>query len=202
MNTFTETYLTRLSELLETLPVDSIERAVDIVFEAYEHDRQVFVMGNGGSAAASSHFVCDLAKGTCVPGARRLRALCLTDNVPLLTAWANDTHYTNIFGEILRNLVTDGDLLVGCTASGRSPNILNAMRVAREAGAHTMALVGYDGGAVRDLVDHCVIIPSENITQIEDVQMLLFHLIASAVRQRIACSVGYDESTDNRDCDT
>jgi D-sedoheptulose 7-phosphate isomerase len=185
MTTFTEGYLERVTMLLEILPVADIERVIEMLFDSYTRAARVFVMGNGGSAAAASHFVCDLAKGAIVEGKPRVKALCLTDNVPLITAWANDTHYTNIFGEILRNHCEPGDLLIGCTASGQSPNIINAMRVANELGANTVALVGYDGGSVRGIVDHAVVIASDSITQIEDVQMLLFHLLASALRARI-----------------
>jgi D-sedoheptulose 7-phosphate isomerase len=185
MATFTESYLGRASELLSRLPVAEIESVVDTLYTAYANGQRVFVMGNGGSAAAASHFVCDLAKGAIVEGRARVKAMCLTDNVPLLTAWANDTHYTNIFGEVLRNFCEPGDLLIGCTASGMSPNIINAMKVAAEMGASTVALVGYTGGVVKDVVDQAVVIPSDNITQIEDAQMLLFHLLASALRMRI-----------------
>jgi D-sedoheptulose 7-phosphate isomerase len=193
MTSFTETYLARVTSLVEILPVADIERVIDMLWDAYERAGRVFVMGNGGSAAAASHFVCDLAKGAIVEGMPRVKALCLTDNVPLITAWANDTLYTNIFGEILRNHCEPGDLLIGCTASGMSPNIINAMRVANELGAGTVALVGYDGGDVKGVVEHSVVIPSDNITQIEDVQMLLFHLLASALRARI---VGASEGGD------
>ena len=186
MTTFTETYLEGLTSLLATLPVADVERVTEMLYDTYLRGGRVFVMGNGGSAAAASHFVCDLAKGAIVEGKPRVKALCLTDNVPLITAWANDTKYTNIFGEILRNHCETGDLLIGCTASGMSPNIINAMRVAHELGAQTAALVGYDGGEVKGIVDHAVVINSDNITQIEDVQMLLFHLVASALR---ACIV-------------
>jgi DNA-binding MurR/RpiR family transcriptional regulator len=92
------------------------------------------------------------------------------------------------FGEMLKNYCEPGDLLIGCTASGMSPNIINAMKVAREMSARTVALVGYEGGAVND-VDQAVIIPSDSITQIEDLQMLLFHLLASALRDRILASL-------------
>jgi D-sedoheptulose 7-phosphate isomerase len=185
MTTFTELYLERVTSLVETLPVSDIERAIEMLYDTYQRGGRVFVMGNGGSAAAASHFVCDLAKGAIVEGKPRVKALCLTDNVPLITAWANDTKYTNVFGEILRNHCEPGDLLIGCTASGMSPNIINAMRVAKELSADTVALVGYDGGAVRGIVDHAVVIASDSITQIEDVQMLLFHLLASALQARI-----------------
>jgi D-sedoheptulose 7-phosphate isomerase len=185
MSAFTDEYLAKVSIVLAGLPIAAIDEVIDRLFATYERGNQVFVMGNGGSAAAASHFVCDLAKGAIVEGKPRVKAFCLTDNVPLITAWANDTHYTNIFGEILRNYCQPGDLLIGCTASGMSPNIINAMRVANDLGADTIALVGYDGGEVKGVAGHSVIIASDNITQIEDVQMLLFHLLASALRARI-----------------
>ena len=185
MKDYIRSYLGAVTAVLDAVPVAVTEAIVNVLFDAYCQGREIFVMGNGGSAASASHFVCDLAKGTITEGVPRVRATCLTDNVPLLTAWANDTHYTNIFGEILRNHAVPGDVLVGCTASGQSPNIINAMRTARGLGAKTIALVGYDGGKVRDECDIALIIPSDNITQIEDVQTLMFHLIACTLKGKM-----------------
>lgn len=185
MKDYIRSYLGAVTAVLDAVPVAVTEAIVNVLFDAYCQGREIFVMGNGGSAASASHFVCDLAKGTITEGVPRVRATCLTDNVPLLTAWANDTNYTNIFGEILRNHAVPGDVLVGCTASGQSPNIINAMRTARGLGAKTIALVGYDGGKVRDECDIALIIPSDNITQIEDVQTLMFHLIACALKGKM-----------------
>jgi D-sedoheptulose 7-phosphate isomerase len=182
---FIRTYLETVATVLDAIPVDTTAVIVDVLFDAYSQGREIFAMGNGGSAASASHFVCDLAKGTITEGVPRVRATCLSDNVPLLTAWANDTNYTDTFGEILRNHAVLGDVVVGCTASGQSPNIINAMKTARDLGAKTIVLVGYDGGKVRDECDIALVIPSNDITQIEDVQTLLFHLIACALKEKM-----------------
>lgn len=186
MNNLVRKYLGDVEALVARIAVEPVALAIEALHEAYLADRQIFVMGNGGSAASASHFACDLAKWTIMPGRRRVRAFSLTDNVPLLTAWANDTNYTNVFGEMLENYMDKGDVLVGCTASGMSPNIINALQVAKDIGATTIALVGCNGGAVKDIAEVCLHIPSHNTTQIEDVQMLLFHLMASCLREKVA----------------
>lgn len=190
MDGFITDYLKSIEKLVTKLSVETIEKIIDTLYTAYEEDKQIFVMGNGGSAASSSHFVCDLAKSTIMPGRKRIKAICLTDNVSLITAWANDTNYTNIFGEILANYAQPGDVLIGCTASGMSPNIINAMLIAHEMGVKTIAIVGFNGGTVKQVAQICLNVPSENITQVEDVQMLLFHLFASSLKERILREAG------------
>src|SRR5437588_10211177 len=130
------------------LPYTNIERIADVLYEAYREDRRVFLFGNGGSAALASHLACDLGKGTCLAGARerRFRVLALTDNIPLITAWANDTSYEQIFAEQLCNFIQPGDVAFGISGSGSSPNVLLALQVARELGATTIGLTGFKGG--------------------------------------------------------
>ena len=103
-------------------------------------------MGNGGSAATASHFALDLAKNTIIPGAPRVKAISLTDHVPLITAWSNDTAYEHIFAEQLANMMEQGDAVIGISASGNSLNIINALNVAKESHAATIALLGAKGG--------------------------------------------------------
>ena len=178
MDSLIDGYLHDIEELMRRLPVDEIRRLVDLLYDAYQGDRQIFSMGNGGGAATTSHFTCDLSKGTIVEGRPRVRAISLSDNAPLMTAWANDTDYTNIFGEQLANLARPDDVLIGLTANGLSPNINNAMLLANERGLETVALVGHDGGTVKQVAKHCLIIPSDDNNHIEDVQMLLLHMAA------------------------
>ncbi|MCK7475550.1 MAG: SIS domain-containing protein [Rhodopseudomonas palustris] len=136
------TYLDQVSSLVASDPPDGIERITGIILGAYRSGNRVFVFGNGGGSATSAHFVCDLAKGTAMPGKPRLKAISLAENMPLITAWANDTDYTNTFGEQLLNLVEPGDVVIGLSGSGMSPNVINAFRVANEAGATSVLLSG------------------------------------------------------------
>jgi len=178
-------YLQAIEKLMGKLSVPTIKQTIEILYDAYENDKQVFIMGNGGGAASSSHFACDLAKGTIAKGKKRFRVISLTDNVPLLTAWANDTNYTNVFGEQLYNLMNTGDVLIGLSASGMSPNIINAFLLANDLGATTIGIVGFKGGTVKQVVTTCLVVPTDNIQQIEDVQTLLLHLISSTLAEKI-----------------
>ncbi len=146
---------------------------------------EIFILGNGGSAATASHMANDLNKGASVPGQPRFKAIALTDNVPLMTAWGNDTSYENIFVEQMMNFLELGDVVIAISASGNSPNVLRALRVARQYGAITIGFTGRDGGQLRRLVDHGVFIPSDHIGQQEDGHMILDHVITSALRQLV-----------------
>src|ERR687883_249011 len=141
-----ERYWHDLGQVACTMPVDLLESAAEVLLACHRRGGTVFVLGNGGSAATASHFVCDLAKGTRTDGLPAFRVVSVTDNVPLITAWANDTSYDRVFAEQLSALVRPGDVLVALSASGNSPNVLAATRVARQLGAATIALTGQSGG--------------------------------------------------------
>lgn len=178
-----EEYFDGIRRALEALPREALLQIIAQIEAAARDGRMIFICGNGGSAATASHFACDLAKGTRRPGAPMVRTVALTDNVPLLTAWANDTDYRWVFAEQLRPLVRPGDLLIAISGSGNSPNVLEAVRVAREAGAFTIGLTGFQGGKLRDLVDLCLIVPSNCMEQIEDLHLILHHTIATVLRR-------------------
>jgi D-sedoheptulose 7-phosphate isomerase len=177
-------YLNELIETLNDLPMDDIERAVDVLQYARLNDKQVFILGNGGSAATASHFACDLGKGTVVPDRPRFRVMALTDNMPLFSALANDYGYERVFAEQLANLVRAGDVVIGISGSGNSVNVLNAIQLARDVGAKTIGLTGFDGGKLKDMVDVCVLVPSHCMEKVEDTHLVLEHLITTAVRER------------------
>ncbi len=181
-NDIIETYISQVRATLKELPVETIGRIVELLQEARTRRKWVFLLGNGGSAATASHFACDLAKGAITPGKPRLRAIALTDNVPLLSAWANDTSYDNIFAQQLENLIEPGDIVIAISGSGNSANVLNAVRLARSAGATTIGLTGFDGGKLKDLADICLIVPNHCMEQVEDVHMLLEHIITTCLR--------------------
>jgi D-sedoheptulose 7-phosphate isomerase len=178
-----DAYLRAVSDLLAAIPRDAVRRMADAIWEAYRQGRMIFAFGNGGSSACASHLIEDVAKGIDYgPGTARYKALALTDSVPLITAWANDSSYDDVFAEQLRNFVQPEDVALGISASGNSRNVLKALELANEVGAVTLGLTGYDGGRLKDLVKEAVIVPSDNMQQIEDVHLVLCHLIYVCLR--------------------
>ncbi|MBI4524196.1 MAG: SIS domain-containing protein [Deltaproteobacteria bacterium] len=173
-----ESYLSSLRQAILAVPTTKIREIIDLILSARKADKQMFLFGNGGSAATASHFACDLAKGTIVPGKRRFRVISLCDQIPVMTAWANDADYSEIFVEQLRNIMNAGDLVIGITSSGNSPNVVKALKYAKVFRAQTVALTGFQGGKVKEIVDHCLIVPSSTVQIIEDVHLALGHAIS------------------------
>lgn len=180
-----ECYCHELAAVTAAMPFDTLAHAADTLLECHRRGGTIFTLGNGGSAATASHFACDLAKGVRVEGVPAFRVFPLTDNVPLLTAWGNDTSFEQIFAQQLTALVRPGDVVVAISASGNSPNVLAAVRVARAAGALTIALSGRDGGRLGPLADLTVHVPAETIEQIEDAHSIITHSLCVALRRRL-----------------
>lgn len=179
------TYLKQVAEsLLQTPPepLDAIEQAL---WETYERDGTIIVCGNGGSAASASHFACDLLKWTIAEDRRRLRALALTDNIPVMTAWSNDTSYERLFVEQLMSLFRPGDTLVAISGSGNSPNVLRAVEWANQQGATTIGMSGYHGGKLASLARIALVAPNHFMPQIEDVHMAICHGLAVRLGERV-----------------
>jgi D-sedoheptulose 7-phosphate isomerase len=179
-------YFERLTQTIQTLPLESIDLVADVLLKAYYDGQMIYLFGNGGSAALASHFACDLGKGTANGASRRFRVLALTDNVPLMTAWANDADYSDIFGEQLANLVKPGDVAFAISGSGNSQNVLRGLRVAKQAGAATVGLTGFHGGQLKNFCDACVIVPSDNMQIIEDLHLCVAHALFTTIRRRIS----------------
>jgi D-sedoheptulose 7-phosphate isomerase len=182
-------YIRDVREVLEQLPMDDIRAVMAALHHARLNDKQVFIMGNGGSAATASHFACDLGKGTRLPGAPHFRVIALTDNIPLMLAYANDVGYEYIFAEQIASLGLPGDIVIGISGSGNSPNVLRAVEAARLRGATTVGFTGFDGGKLKGLVDMCVVVPSRCMEQVEDVHLMLEHLICTGLRQMLPIDV-------------
>jgi len=176
-------YFSELEQMMQAISLSDLQAVLSILEEAYHNGHRIFVMGNGGSAATASHFALDLAKNTIMPGAPRLKAISLTDHVPLITAWSNDTHYEHIFAEQLANLIEPGDVVIGISASGNSPNVINAVKLARQSRAATIGLLGATGGKLKNIVDAAVLAPGQNIEQEEDAHMILAHVITRHMRE-------------------
>ena len=181
-------YWRELGDTMQAMPFRQLERAANILLDAYRRDATIFIAGNGGSATTASHFACDLAKGARVEGMVGFRVIGLTDNVPLMTAWANDTSYDRIFAEQLAPHVRPGDIFVAISASGASPNILAAAVVARGAGATVIGLTGQSGGKLSRLSHLAIRVPAdaaEQIEQVEDAHLVIAHSLCVTLRARL-----------------
>src|SRR3990170_6178715 len=153
--------------------MDLIEQAIILLHEARLTNRRVFIMGNGGSASTASHFVCDLGKNTRQKGWPNFRVMGLSDNMALLSAYANDDGYENVFAQQLVNFVQPGDIVIGISTSGNSMNVINAIQLANKVGATTIGFIGFDGGRLSSLVDIHLHVPNNCIEQVEDIHLML-----------------------------
>lgn len=189
MKEFVSDYFSDLKKIIDDIPLDDIEEITDVIYNAYVHERKIFIFGNGGSASTASHFACDLGKGTLSRvydlNEKRFQVVSLTDNAATISAYANDLSYDDVFVQQLRNLVRKGDVVIAITGSGNSKNVVKAVRYARECGAVTVGLLGFDGGKVKKYLDRYVVVPSDHYGRIEDVHMILEHTITDYLRKRI-----------------
>jgi len=178
-------YFRELGRVLARVDSALVDQIANAVWQTYRQARTVYLFGNGSGAALASQFACDLAKGMIVGDHRRLRVVALTDNASLLTAWANDSHYDEIFAEQLRNLVEADDLVLGISASGNARNVMRGLEVAREAGARIIGFTSYKGVLLRDRCDLCLVVPSDNMQHVEDVHVSAAHAISNLLSQRM-----------------
>jgi len=160
-----------------------LARIYTILSDAYREDRQVFLMGNGGSAALASHFAVDMGKGTTHEGRPRFRVFSLVDNTPVMTAYANDFSYADVFSEQILSLVQPGDVVFAISGSGNSPNVLKGLAAAKERGATTVVFTGFEGGKAAPMADVAVVVPSDDMQHIEDCHLMLMHLYMQALRE-------------------
>lgn len=178
---YIQQYLDQISDILQRLPQDEIAQVIKILRQKRVDRKQIFIIGNGGSAATASHFANDLLKATVAENKPRLKAIALTDNIPVMSAYANDCGYETIFAEQLDALAGPDDLLIAFSGSGRSPNVLKALDLASQRGLTTVGFTGRDGGEMLARCDLCLIVPCQQMVQIEDVHVVLTHLISSAI---------------------
>lgn len=177
-------YIHVLQQTLDILPKGLIAQVIDILQHARISGKQVFIMGNGGSASTASHFVCDLAKNTRTEGIPHYRVIGLTDNMAIFSAYANDEGYENVFAQQLANLIKPEDVVIGISASGNSPNVLNAMVEAKKYNATTIAFTGFDGGRLGQMVKFNIHVNSNIIEHVEDIHLILEHMIVKAIKEQ------------------
>ncbi|MHB8147900.1 MAG: D-sedoheptulose-7-phosphate isomerase [Vulcanimicrobiaceae bacterium] len=188
----TERYLTEVETAIHAISRDDVRAVVEALFGAWERGRTIFILGNGGSAATASHMMNDLSKFTRVEGRMRVRAIALTDNVPLMTAYGNDQTFDDVFVEQLRTLMGPGDIVIAISGSGNSPNVIKAIDYAIENGARVVGLCGSPGGKLAERAHLRVIVPAVHIGQQEDGHLILNHAIAMSMRERIGRTAAGD----------
>jgi D-sedoheptulose 7-phosphate isomerase len=186
---FVNSYIDELKVTLDQLSEEVIEEVLDILHDARLDNRQVFILGNGGSASTASHFVCDLGKNTRVQGTPNFRVMGLTDNMALFSALANDEGYENVFAQQLGNYLQPDDVVIGISTSGNSPNVVNAIQFANSFGAKTIGFTGFTSGKLGSMVEIDVHVPSHSIEHVEDIHLVLEHLITKALREKATAMV-------------
>jgi D-sedoheptulose 7-phosphate isomerase len=174
---FPQRYKTQVLEAIETIELEKVGQAIELFVEARAAGRRIFVCGNGGSAATASHFACDVVKGASYGRPSRFRIMALTDQVPTLTAYANDLSYDAVFVEQLKNFAEPGDLFMAISGSGNSPNVLRAIEHANSIGCRTIALTGRDGGKLGPLAGLHIQVRAPHMGRIEDAHMIVCHMI-------------------------
>jgi D-sedoheptulose 7-phosphate isomerase len=181
-----EDYLGKLQHALNELPRDEIVKLADMLMRAYGTGKQVFTVGNGGSASTASHMAADLAKNTIGRNMRRFRIMSLNENASIVTALANDLGYENIFSEQLTNLIKAGDVLIVVSASGNSPNVIKAIHYARERSAQVVGLLGFGGGEAARLADVAIVVDSYEYGVVEDVHLVINHILVEHFKTALA----------------
>lgn len=179
-----EKYIEKLRSTMDRISRDELNNFLNLLVDALESGRRIYIMGNGGSAATASHFVADFNKGLSYGKKRRFRFICLNDNIATLMAYANDVSYDDVFVEQLKNFLEPGDLVIGISGSGNSKNVLKAVEYANSLGALTLGISGYDGGVLKKTARFGVHIPVMDMQVTEDLHMVLDHM-AYAVLGRI-----------------
>jgi len=184
-------YLDEVAKTLEKMEKDfpfKVNEIVAALLRARDTGRRVYICGNGGSASTASHMASDLNKGANRVDAPRFKAVALTDNIPAMLAWANDSSYDDIFVEQLKNHLEPGDVVVGISGSGNSPNILKVMHYANDNGALTIGLTGFDGGKLAQLAKIVYVVPNNCMQQVEDVHLLVEHMVSLILRDSAECA--------------
>jgi D-sedoheptulose 7-phosphate isomerase len=176
-------YIVDLQATLDLLPIELVDKLVSILQEARVNRRQVFIMGNGGSASTASHFVADLAKNTRYKTLPDFRVLGLTDNMAIFSAYANDEGYENVFAQQLASFVRPYDVVIAISASGNSKNVVQAIKLAKQVKARTIGLTGFDGGLLGSMVNVHINIPSNIIEQVEDIHLVIEHMVVKTLRE-------------------
>lgn len=181
---YVKKYLENLKKNVALINTDEIKSVINMLEKARDNKNTIFTMGNGGSASTASHFVNGLCQGATVEGKKRFKAIALTDNIPNILAYANDIGYEYIFVEQLKNLLEEGDIVIGISGSGNSANVIKGIQYATSNNATTVGMTGFDGGELRKIVDYSIHIPCNLMEMVEDIHLSITHLISSYFREK------------------
>lgn len=178
-----EWYFDEMKAVLDRVDRGPIDEAIDALHQARIDGKQVFIMGNGGSASTATHMVCDLAKNTRQPDWPHYKVIGLADNMAIFSAYGNDDGYDNVFRLQLANLLNPGDVVVAISTSGNSPNVVRAVDLANERGATVIGMTGFGAGKLGPMVDIHLHVPSDCIEIVEDIHLMLEHMITKVLRE-------------------
>lgn len=176
-------YFQREIDVINKLNLDEIEQAVTAIWDAYEREATIYICGNGGSAATSSHYVCDFNKGISENKDKKFKMICLSDNTASMMAIANDISYDEVFRYPLRNRLKSTDLLIGISGSGNSRNVINAVEYAKEVGCKVVGITGYDGGKLKQMADYHMDADVDDMQISEDIHMIFDHMMYCVMNQ-------------------
>ena len=180
-------YVSDLDRQLKGIPLQKLEKFINILKNAYKNEKNIFIIGNGGSAATASHFSCDLGRGTIRnlsdKSEKRFKVTSLTTNIATMTAIANDISYDEIFSQQLLNIMSKGDVLIAISASGNSKNILNAAEAAKKSGLTVLGMTGFDGGKLKEISDYSIIVKSNSYGVVEDMHLILQHIMTYCLKK-------------------
>lgn len=191
---YVDDYLKESSKIALKIDQKMVQKIIDELFRAWKENRNVFMMGNGGSATIAMHFMNDWGKGTFVDGKERLKTICLVENTDLVTALVNDNGWENLYIDQIKGWIKKGDVLVGFSVHGGSgsdkagawsQNMLKAYQYAKDQGATTIGFSGYDGGAMRTLCDLCLVVPGYSTGHVQDAHVAVSHIIGNVLFQKI-----------------
>ena len=174
---FASEYKQRLMAALDTVDLDRVEQLIEVFRRARAEERQIFVFGNGGSAATANHFACDIVKGASYGRENRFRILSLSEQIPTMTAYSNDVGYESVFVEPLKNFARPGDLVMAISGSGNSENVIRAIDYARSIGCYTVGLSGISGGRLRPSVDLSLHVSDDHMGRVEDAHFFICHMV-------------------------
>lgn len=177
MNKVLEGYKKNVSELVERIDEDKLLKIIKVLENGRRTNKRIFICGNGGSATTANHFVCDFGKNAVKGDNGRIKIISLCDNLATITAYGNDFGYETIFEERLKNLMEDGDILIAISASGNSKDILNGVEYTKKRNGYVISMTGFDGGKLKGMSDININIDSNVIEQVEDVHLMLEHMI-------------------------
>lgn len=194
---YIEDFLSESKDVIDKMPREDVDRVVELLFDAWKNGNTVFLIGNGGSASTATHMAADLTKSISVDGKKRFRAMALVDNIPMVSALTNDNGWENIYTEQLLAYFRPGDLVVAFSVHGGagkdragawSQNLLKALQYAKDNGGKAIGFAGFDGGAMKQMADACVVVPANSTPQVEAFHVVLHHLIAFCLKEKIAAS--------------